>query len=146
MGIHWQPTGFAGVELDIRNGVDADEEYSMTGRPELPKILSVKVRPHCKLEIQWQHGETSAVDLRGLIEGGGIFDPLRDPDLFATVQVGDRGRYLEWRDPTSHDHVLADLDADTLIRQGDNQQAGSLLNRLLKTIRNQLVHQTKEPA
>lgn len=87
----------------------------MTTRPEMPRIRSVKPRQNYKLEIQWEHNETSIVDIRGLIEQGGVFEALKDADLFATVRLGDRGRFVEWHDPTDRDHVLADLDADTLI-------------------------------
>jgi hypothetical protein len=36
------------------------------------------------------------VDVRPLIEKGGVFAPLADRTLFAKVRLGDDGRYVEW--------------------------------------------------
>lgn len=112
----------------------------MTGRTELPKITSVRSRPHHRLEVQWEHGDTSIIDMREIISGGGVFDALRDNDFFSTVRLGERGRYIEWLDPINRGQVLADLDADTLIRMADRQGATSAIERLIKTVRNRLVH------
>lgn len=84
--------------------------------------------------------------MRGLIARGGVFEPLRDYDLFSTVRLEDRGRYIEWRDPMHAAQVLADMDADSLIRTADAQQGASVLERLIKTVRNRIVHPTGEPA
>lgn len=50
------------------------------------------------------------VDLSPLLAQGGVFEPLRDPESFAAVEVGPRGRTLLW-------HVgedVVDLCADAL--------------------------------
>lgn len=116
----------------------------MTARPELPKIRAVRARPNYKLELQWEHDETSVIDMRKIIASGGVFDALGDYDFFVTVQLGDRGRYVEWRDPLNRDRVLADYDADSLILLADKQQNVSLTEKAMKTLRNRLVHNTNE--
>lgn len=117
----------------------------MTIRPDMPRIRSVRARPHNKLEIQWEHDEASTVDMREIIAGGGVFDALRDYDFFATVQLGNRGRLIEWPDPLNRDQVLADLDADSLARLADRQQNMSIIEKVIRTLRNRLTHTTTEP-
>jgi hypothetical protein len=117
----------------------------MTDRPDMPRIKGIRPRAHYRLEIQWMHGETSVVDMHKIIEAGGVFDPLRDTELFAAVRTGERGRYIEWRDPTNEANVLADFDADSLIRLSDQQRAVSDLGRLLKVVKDKIAS-TREPA
>jgi hypothetical protein len=50
------------------------------------------------------------VDLSAMLAQGGVFEPLRDPARFATVEIGPRGRTLLWR--VGEDVV--DLCADAL--------------------------------
>jgi len=141
-----QPSAGLSVELGIRGCLSANEEYSMTGRPELPRIRSIKAKQNYKIEVSWQHDETSIVDFRQIIFEGGVFDALRDQDFFATVKIGDRGRSIEWYDPINKDQVLADYDADSLIGLADRQRNVSSLERLAKMLRNLLVHRTTETA
>ncbi len=118
----------------------------MTGRPDLPKIRSVRARPGYRLEIVWEHDETSTIDMRDIVSYGGVFDALRDTDFFATVRLGDRGRYIEWRDPLNKERVLADYDADSLIRLADRQRTSLGLDRVVKALRNLIAHGAKDPA
>jgi len=50
------------------------------------------------------------VDLSAMLAQGGVFAPLRDPAVFARVQIGPRGRTLIWR----IDDDVVDLCADAL--------------------------------
>ena len=45
--------------------------------------------------VTWANGEKTANSFRHLI-GRGVFSALTDPAFFAQVQVGERGRSLEW--------------------------------------------------
>lgn len=47
------------------------------------------------------------MDLAPLLEVGPVYAPLRDPDFFHTVHIGNRGRSLAWTGGT-------ELDADAL--------------------------------
>jgi hypothetical protein len=53
------------------------------------------------------------VDLSGMLAQGGVFTPLRDPAVFARVQIGPRGRTLIWKIAEGEDDVV-DLCADAL--------------------------------
>jgi Protein of unknown function (DUF2442) len=53
---------------------------------------------------------TDLVDLAAMLAQGGVFEPLRDPNLFMAVEIGPRGRSVVW-------HVgenVVDLCADSL--------------------------------
>jgi hypothetical protein len=45
--------------------------------------------------VTWANGETTAISFRHLV-GKGVFAALAEPEVFARVQVGERGRSLEW--------------------------------------------------
>jgi len=45
--------------------------------------------------VTWANGETTAISFRHLV-GNGVFAALAEPEVFARVQVGERGRSLEW--------------------------------------------------
>jgi uncharacterized protein YuzE len=53
------------------------------------------------------------VDLSPLLAEGGVFEPLRDPNIFQRVQIGPHGRTLIWQVGESEDDVV-DLSADVL--------------------------------
>lgn len=116
----------------------------MIDRPELPRIQSVRVRAYPRLEIQWQHGETSTIDMSDIIAAGGVFDALRDRDFFAGVRIGDRGRTIEWVDPLRRDEVLADYDADSIMLLADQQKTVSGLQKVvseIRALRTRIAHQ-----
>jgi hypothetical protein len=112
----------------------------MTERPEFPKIRAVRARPHSRIEVQWDFGPTMLIDMREAVASGGVFEALKDQDLFATVQLGDRGRSIEWRDPTSPTVILADYCADALLELADRQRAISSFNRLVREVRDRFTH------
>jgi hypothetical protein len=45
--------------------------------------------------LRWANGRETVKDLRGIVEKG-VFSALANPDVFALVRVGARGRSLEW--------------------------------------------------
>jgi hypothetical protein len=53
------------------------------------------------------------VDLSSMLAQGGVFEPLRDPKIFRSVEIGPRGRTLIWRVGKCEDEVV-DLCADAL--------------------------------
>jgi hypothetical protein len=53
------------------------------------------------------------VDLSSMVAQGGVFEPLRDPKIFLSVEIGPRGRTLVWRVGKGEDDVV-DLCADAL--------------------------------
>jgi Protein of unknown function (DUF2442) len=62
------------------------------------------------------HEMTSLVDLSLMLRQGGVFSPLKDPKVFASVKIGPRQRTLEW-------HIgddVVDLCADALWFMADH--------------------------
>ena len=41
-------------------------------------------------------GKCIIVDFKPIIEKGGVFSILADPQVFSKVQLGNRGRYIAW--------------------------------------------------
>ncbi len=59
-------------------------------------ISHASAKPDYKLHLVYSDGTLVTVDFKPIIERGGIFQPLVDPQFFSQVSVGDRGRYIEW--------------------------------------------------
>ena len=82
----------------------------------LPRINSVSIgsKP-LTLQIRWDKGDESNVDLSGLIETFAVYKPLRNsPALFAAVRLGEYGTDIMWNDEL-------DMSADTLWRLAQEQ-------------------------
>lgn len=62
----------------------------------LRTIHSVIPEPNYKLRLTYSDGETIVVDFTLLIQRGGVFAALGDPQFFARVSLGERGRYIQW--------------------------------------------------
>ena len=67
----------------------------------MPKALHniiVEATPNAAdltVALRWANGAETVKDFRG-IAGKGVFSVLTDPGIFALVQIGARGRSLEW--------------------------------------------------
>src|SRR5438045_1146081 len=107
-----QSSSPVGVELDTWAREPSDTEHPMTDAHALPRIRSVTAGPDYHVTVIWDDSKQTNVDLTTVVKSGGVFSPLRDKNLFATVQVGERGRSLEWPDPRNPAISFADFDAD----------------------------------
>jgi hypothetical protein len=110
----------------------------------LRKLRTLRVRPRYCLEVQWEpDGPPMIIDMEDLIAEGTAFAPLHDPDLFATVRIGERHRTIEWPDPMYVGQILTDYDADALYLRGEKQAHDSFVQRLMKEfqlMRRRLMH------
>jgi hypothetical protein len=70
-------------------------------------IRKAKVLQDLALEITWKDGEVSVVSLHETVAKGGVFEPLGDPEMFAKVELGEGGRWLQW--PSEVDICADDL-------------------------------------
>ena len=79
---------------------------------ELHTITRVKLWNPEKfsLLLGFDQGEEAVVDLSSIFAQGGVVEPVRDPKRFATVEIGERGRTLFWREGED----IVDLCADAL--------------------------------
>jgi hypothetical protein len=80
---------------------------------KLRTIQSAKPLPASRVELVWDDGTESVVNLAPVLSQGGVFAFLADPAAFNAVAVGPRGRTLAWRDPEGDE---LDLCADALWR------------------------------
>ncbi len=77
----------------------------------LPRIADVTPsKAALALDLQWQDGAETRVDVSDMIRSFRIFAPLRaDHSLFEQVRVGEHGADVTWTDEI-------DMSADTLWR------------------------------
>jgi hypothetical protein len=64
-----------------------------------------------RLALAFDDGVTGTVDLGAMLAIGGVFDPLREPARWATVEITDHGHALVWHVPGGED---VDLSANAL--------------------------------
>ena len=99
------------------------------------QIASLKPAPDFMLDVVWEEGSTMVVSMRGLIREGTAFEPLKDPDLFATVRVAEHRQSIEWPDPIDPTEIMVDYHADSLFRRGENQRHSPFVQRLVTELR-----------
>jgi hypothetical protein len=59
-------------------------------------IVQADPLPGYKVNLVYSDGETVIADFEPLIAMGGVYSALADPDYFAQVSVGERGRFIQW--------------------------------------------------
>ena len=60
------------------------------------QLISAEPASDYNLRLLYSDGRRFEVDIRPLIEKGGVFVPLADRELFIQVRVGEGGRFIEW--------------------------------------------------
>lgn len=61
-----------------------------------PRLLEAKSTEGCRIWLRFEDGVAAEVDFSYLLDYDGIFLPLRDPDFFRQVGVGDGSCTIEW--------------------------------------------------
>ena len=65
----------------------------------LPRIVAVNAdKKPLTLRIPWDKADESSVDVAGLVETFRVYEPLRSPEAFARVRVGEHGTDIVWAD------------------------------------------------
>lgn len=62
----------------------------------IPHVTRLVVLDACRLRLTFDDGLTGDVDLSGLPGRGPVFEPLRDPEFFATARVDSMTRTVAW--------------------------------------------------
>ena len=90
-------------------------------RKTLPRIADIAPgKAPLTLQVRWQHGGESLVDVSGLVGTFRVYAPLRkDRALFRRVHVGEYGADVAWTDEI-------DMAADTLWRLAQEQSGETL--------------------
>ncbi|MEX2140792.1 MAG: DUF2442 domain-containing protein [Pirellulales bacterium] len=60
------------------------------------RLISAEPSSDYILRLLYADSASFEVDIRPLIDKGGVFAPLADRALFAQVRIGEGGRYVEW--------------------------------------------------
>jgi hypothetical protein len=107
----------------------------------LPRIREVSpARGAYLLNVRWDNGKESLVDVSGLIENFRVFAPLRDdPKLFRRVRVGSYGTDLVWSDEI-------DMAADTLWRLAQEQSGVTMTADAFRSWRQRKAYTLEEAA
>jgi hypothetical protein len=87
-------------------------------RKSLPRIASVAAGAEpLTLQVCWDTGEQSRMDVSGLVDAFRVYAPLRqDEALFQRVRVGEYGTDVAWEDGL-------DMSADSLWRLARSSRA-----------------------
>ena len=59
-------------------------------------IEDAVAEPDSRVRLKYSDGKVVIFDVAPLIRRGGVYRSLGDPDVFARVSVGERGRFIEW--------------------------------------------------
>jgi len=59
-------------------------------------VVQVKALDHHRLYVQFEDGVEGEIDFARLAPFEGVFEPLRDPDVFRQVQVNSEWGTIEW--------------------------------------------------
>ena len=57
-------------------------------------ITSLIAESNYKLRLIYSNGSEIIVDFKHIINQGGIFAPLSEPNFFSQVKLGEGGRYI----------------------------------------------------
>jgi len=79
---------------------------------EVPRVTTVHVLDGYTVRLSFQDGTVGTVDLAGLRNRGGVFEPLHDPDYFRRVRVDEELGTIVW--PNGVDLDPCGLQADAL--------------------------------
>jgi hypothetical protein len=143
-----EPSCRISIELGVGRRQTAHEEdtLSMTSvEQQLRRIRSISFRPPYRLTLTWDEGAQMSLDFSELV-GTGVFTPLKDAETFATVRVGERGRWIEWPNSARPgDEPLVEIDADALYEMGKSQRARSTLQQILRRVSTLTKRDTHRP-
>jgi len=82
-------------------------------------LLQAEVRYGCVVHVRFEDGITADVDLAYLLDYGGVFEPLRDPEYFRLLRVDRDAGTIVWPND-------ADIAPETLYAAA--QQRAAALN------------------
>lgn len=77
----------------------------------MQKIIAAKAKPDYHVFALYDDGASYLLDLSGLIVQGTVFAVLENPEVFAQVYIGNRGRSLAWSDMLELDALALRLEA-----------------------------------
>ncbi len=88
----------------------------MKGMRSTPQLIEATPTNGYLVQVRFEDGTESEVDLGYLAHLGGVFEPLRERDFFARLRVDDEGATIIW--PNEADIAPETLYAHTRHRAG----------------------------
>jgi hypothetical protein len=70
--------------------------YHQNMAARIPHVVRLDVLDDYRLRLTFDDGLTGDVDLTNLLDAGPVFQPLRDPRLFAQVYIDPQTRTVAW--------------------------------------------------
>lgn len=61
-----------------------------------PRLSDAKPSGGHAVHVRFEDGTVADVDLSYLLDYGGVFEPLRDPEFFASLRVDDEAATIIW--------------------------------------------------
>lgn len=61
-------------------------------------IISAEYEADYRIRVSFRNGKSGVVDLKLLVEKGGVFDALRDMDAFKAFSIDPEWHILSWLD------------------------------------------------
>jgi hypothetical protein len=61
-----------------------------------PLLLEAIARDEHAVHVRFEDGTTADIDLRYLLDYGGVFEPLRDPTYFASLKADAEAGTIVW--------------------------------------------------
>lgn len=92
----------------------------------LKDVVEVQALGDCRLRVKFEDGVAGEIDVAAIVPFEGVFASLRDPKLFAEVQVDPELGTVRW--PAG-----ADLDPDVLYALVTGQPTPDLTRRPART-------------
>lgn len=87
---------------------------------DLTRIAAAEAILPGVVKLRWSDGYEGFVDLRPIIKDGELFEPIRDPQRFARVQVEGYGHCIFWLDDNGDE---IDFGCDRLRELSERQAA-----------------------
>ncbi len=83
-----------------------------------PLLTEAKPRDGYRVRVRFEDGTSAEVDLSHLLDYGGVFEPLRDPDYFRRLRADPEAGTIVWPNE-------ADIAPETLYAQARGQTAAT---------------------
>jgi hypothetical protein len=90
----------------------------MTGMRSTPLLTEAKPLGGYSVRVRFEDGTSGEVDLSYLVDYGGVFEPLRNPDYFRRLRADPEAGTIVWPDE-------ADIAPETLYALAQGRRAAT---------------------
>jgi len=113
---------------------------------QLRQIKSIEARSSFRIIVNWEAGPSLLVDLSQFVLRGGVFEALRNEEIFSAVRIGENGALIEWPTPSdTMGYPIIDIDAEALYVLGMQQRQLANVQRALSAAAKSLEKSASNP-